>query len=197
MRTSSPSRSSTSSTGTSRSSTSGPIPEVVRAGALPHACTGVAWQRWQRSAFVRVRWSVRSPSRFRSIMRRQRTAANSREPPPRIDKLGVTGSSPVPPTTETPAHAGVSLSQEATRRKPWPQNVRILAKQVRSVRHVAPARWGCQFMGLVDATLSEPCLSNGTCRSGVFPDIRVPQFAAVRPPPAPKCIRRPRSRDTG
>ena len=34
-----------------------------------------------------------------------------------LDKLGVTGSSPVPPTTETPAQTGVSLSRQTTRRR--------------------------------------------------------------------------------
>ena len=56
-----------------------------------------AWQQWQRSTFVRVRSSVRSPDGFRSTMRPERTPANWRERSPRIDKLGVTGSSPVPP----------------------------------------------------------------------------------------------------
>jgi hypothetical protein len=51
--------------------------------------------------------SVQSPPRFRSSMRGDRTYANRRERPPR-DKLGVTGSSPVPPTL-------ASLAGEASR----------------------------------------------------------------------------------
>jgi hypothetical protein len=42
-------------------------------------------------------FDVRSSMEFRSTMRVERTRANRRERPPRIDKLGVTGSSPVPP----------------------------------------------------------------------------------------------------
>jgi hypothetical protein len=42
-------------------------------------------------------FDVRSSMEFRSTMRVERTRANRRERPPRIDKLGVTGSSPVRP----------------------------------------------------------------------------------------------------
>ena len=41
-----------------------------------------------------------------------------------LDKLGVTGSSPVPPTYEASANAEVSSSQETTQPGAWPQNGR-------------------------------------------------------------------------
>ena len=61
-----------------------------------------AWQGWQGSAFVRVRSTVRSMIRFRSTMRSERTWANGRERSLHIDKLGVTGSSPVAPMSSKP-----------------------------------------------------------------------------------------------
>jgi hypothetical protein len=60
--------------------------------------SAAAWQQWQRSTFARVRSRVHRQDGFCSTMRPDRTSANRREPPLRIDKLGVTGSSPVPPT---------------------------------------------------------------------------------------------------
>ena len=41
-----------------------------------------------------------------------------------LDKLGVTGSSPVPPTPESPAQAGFSFSRTETHPRSCPQNVR-------------------------------------------------------------------------
>jgi hypothetical protein len=69
-----------------------------------------AWQQWQRSAFARVRSGVRSTTTFGLTKRFFRTGANARERPRRFDKLGVTGSSPVPPTSESPANAGLCRS---------------------------------------------------------------------------------------
>jgi len=57
----------------------------------------VARQVRQDSAFVRVRSRVRSGWGFRSTKRSRRTGANWSERLHQIDKLGVTGSSPVPP----------------------------------------------------------------------------------------------------
>src|SRR5581483_1895619 len=39
-----------------------------------------------------------------------------------LDKLGVTGSSPVPPTRESPAKTGLSSSRQQTARWSWQQN---------------------------------------------------------------------------
>jgi hypothetical protein len=61
-----------------------------------------------------ARISVRSGSlnrsvadRFRSTIRFERTHSHWRERPPRVDKLGVTGSSPVPPTSQKPRYRQV------------------------------------------------------------------------------------------
>src|SRR4029077_19680911 len=40
---------------------------------------------------------------------------------PRIDKLGVTGSSPVPPTSETPASPGVFVFRSGVEGRDWPR----------------------------------------------------------------------------
>src|SRR3954466_4843737 len=45
-----------------------------------------------------------------------------------LDKLGVTGSSPVPPTRQTPANAGLSYSERQTPCRACPQNVRSGAR---------------------------------------------------------------------
>jgi hypothetical protein len=56
-----------------------------------------AWLQWLRSLFVRVSRAPNTAGGFRITKRVRRTGAHGRERPPRIDKLGVTGSSPVPP----------------------------------------------------------------------------------------------------
>jgi hypothetical protein len=55
----------------------------------------------------------------------------------RVDKLGVTGSSPVPPTRKRPAKAGLSFAQSRTTRRPCPQNVRSGAERSRLRRFPA------------------------------------------------------------
>ena len=57
----------------------------------------MAWQQWQRSAFVRVREPFAHKGENGLAVRFQRTRANGRERSPGLDKVGVTGSSPVPP----------------------------------------------------------------------------------------------------
>src|SRR5437016_1436866 len=53
-------------------------------------------------ANVACRWSVKSLQESANL----ETSASRRERGGRLDKLGVTGSSPVPPTSERPAQAG-------------------------------------------------------------------------------------------
>src|SRR5262249_12807594 len=67
---------------------------------------------------------VRSSVCFRSTMRPDRTAANGRERPLRIDKLGVTGSSPVPPITESSGNRVFVLPEPRTRFEACSQNAR-------------------------------------------------------------------------
>jgi len=58
------------------------------------------WEQWEHLAFARVRMGSVRPSATPGTRRVERTGANLSEHPPRLDKLGVTGSSPVPPTSE-------------------------------------------------------------------------------------------------
>src|SRR5437764_167130 len=79
-------------------------PDRVRA-VLPRATTSPE-ERVQTVSNAARAWGVKL------LQRRQNSedAANACERRYRLDKLGVTGSSPVPPTSETPASPGVFVS---------------------------------------------------------------------------------------
>jgi hypothetical protein len=149
-----------------------------------------AWQQWQRSAFVRVRSTVRPPRRIPATMPVERTRANGREPSPRFDKLGVTGSSPVPPITRKPLlRRGFPPfpGQSHRRRRNPDRTLRADSSEQRwpeaRCRHKAQKIFGGALgcRGDTHSAVRWPCLPTVKRTRTRLPSVRVPSHVADLP----------------